>query len=172
MKRHLCRHCGLALDTYAELRHHVKSHSTPSWDQHRYSVAPPAAAVPPSDQDKKAKYACKCDATFGRWDDLQHHVRSVCRLSRRSSSSSCSRKTPPSTRARNVDGISKEPPSPKRSNMEDTPPHHHPLIDHKDTRINRTPPVQVRLHNNHARHDRSRAPFEEHVPGTDQRVQD
>ena len=90
MKRHICRHCGLAFDTYAELRHHVKSHSTPSWDQYTYSVAPQAAAVPPSDHAKRAKYPCKCDATFGSWDDLEHHVMSVCRLRRRSSS--CSRK--------------------------------------------------------------------------------
>ena len=80
MKRHLCRHSGLVRDTYAELRRHVESYSTPSVNQHSYSVAPPAA-VPPSVHAKRTKYACKCDATFGRWDDLQHHVRSVCLLS-------------------------------------------------------------------------------------------
>ena len=84
-KRHLCRHCGLALETYAERRRHVESHSTPSVNQHSYSVAPPAL-VPPSDHAKRKKYACKCDATFGRWDDLQHHIRSVCRLCSSSSS--------------------------------------------------------------------------------------
>ena len=97
MKRHLCRHCGMALDMYAELRRHVESHSTPSVNEHSYSVAPPAA-VPPSDHAKRTKYACKCNATFGRWDDLQHHVRSVCRLS-----SSSSRKKTQSTLVRNVE---------------------------------------------------------------------
>ena len=150
MKRHLCRHCGLAFDTYAELRRHMKSHSTPSWDQHKYSVAPPAAAVPPSDHAKRAKYACKCGATFGRWDHLQRHVRSVCSRSNRSSSSSrgkkitvymctkCGRnfnKRDHLTRhARTMCTNVTEPPSPKRSNMKDTPPHnhHHPLFTEED----------------------------------------
>ena len=146
MKRHLCRHCGLALDTYAELRRHVASHSTPSVNQHSYSVAPPAA-VPPSDHAKRTKYACKCDATFGRWDDLQHHVRSVCRLSSNSSSSSSRKKTTVYTctkcgrkfnrryilvrHARTVCTDVNEPPSPKRSKTEDTTPHH-PLVTDED----------------------------------------
>ena len=66
MKRHLCRHCGLALDTYAELTRHVASHSTPAVNEHTYSVVQPIV-VPPSDQAKRTKYSCKCDATFGRW---------------------------------------------------------------------------------------------------------
>ena len=33
MKRHLCLHYGLALDTYAELRRHVENHSTTSVNQ-------------------------------------------------------------------------------------------------------------------------------------------
>ena len=41
----------------------------------------PVAEVPPSDHAKRMIYVCKCDATFGKWDYLQHHVRSVCRLS-------------------------------------------------------------------------------------------
>ena len=41
MKRHLCRHCGLALDTYAELTRHVASHLTPVVTEHTYSVAQP-----------------------------------------------------------------------------------------------------------------------------------
>ena len=142
MKRHLCRHCGLALDTYAELRRHVESHSTPSVNEHSYSVAQPAA-VPPSDHAKRMKYACKCDATFGRWDDLQHHVSSVCRLS----SSSSRKKTTVYTctkcgkkfisrrnltrHARSMCTDVKEPPSPKRSNMEDTTTHH-PLVTDED----------------------------------------
>ena len=85
MKRHLCRHCGLALDTYAELTRHVASHLTPAVTEHTSSVAQPIE-VPPSDQAKRTKYSCKCDSTFERWDDLQHHVRSVCRLSSCSSS--------------------------------------------------------------------------------------
>ena len=32
--------------------------------------------------------------------------------------------------------------------------------------------MQVRLQINYARHDRSRDTFEDHVPGTDQRLQD
>ena len=142
MKRHLCRHCGLALDTYAELRRHGESHSTPAVNEHSYSVAQ-AAAVPPSDHAKRTKYSCKCDATFGRWDDLQHHVRSVCRLS----SSSSRKKTTVYTctkcgkkfvnrrnltiHVRSMCTDVKEPPSPKRSNREDTTPHH-PLVTHKD----------------------------------------
>ena len=142
MKRYLCRRCGLALDTYAELRRHIESHSTPSVNEHSYSVAQPAA-VPPSDHVKRTKYACKCDATFGRWDDLQHHVRSVCRLS----SSSSRKKTTVYTctkcgktfnrrdnltrHARTMCTVVKEPPSPKRSNMEDTTPHH-PLVTDED----------------------------------------
>ena len=143
MKRHLCRHCGLAPDTYAELRRHVEGHSTPSVNQLSYSVAPPAA-VPPSDHAKRTKYACKCDATFGRWDDLQNHVRFVCRLS---SSSSSRKKTTVYTctkcgrtfnkrgnltrHARTTCTDVNEPPSPKRSNMEDTTPHH-PLVTDED----------------------------------------
>ena len=149
MKRHLCRHCGLALDTYTELRRHVASHATPAVNEHTYSVAQPTV-VPPSDHVKRTKYSCKCDATFGRWDDLQHHVRSVCRLS--SSSSSNRKKTTVytctkcgqkfdkcSNRTRHVIStctdvvvvVVKEPPSPKRSNREDTTPHH-PLVTNED----------------------------------------
>ena len=73
----------------------------------------PQAVVPPSDHAKRAKYVCeKCGATFGRLDNLQRHVRLVCSSSisgsgSGSGSSSSSRKNPPSTRARNVDGSSK-----------------------------------------------------------------
>ena len=136
MKRHLCRHCGLALDTYAELRRHVESHSTPAVNEHSYSVAQPAA-VPPSDHAKRTKYSCKCDATFGRWDDLQHHVRSVCRLSS-STVYTCTKCGKKFNRrdilvrhARTVCTVVKEPPSPKRSNREDTTPHH-PLVTHEN----------------------------------------
>ena len=140
MKRHLCRHCGLTLDTYTELRRHT------------YSVAQPIV-VPPSDHAKRTKYSCKCDATFGRWNDLQHHVRSVCRLSSSSSSSSNRTKTTVYTCAKCgknfrrrhtltrhartsctdvvVVVVVKEPPSPKRSNREDTTPHH-PLVTDED----------------------------------------
>ena len=147
MKRHLCLHCGLALDTYAELTRHVASHLTPAVTEHTYSVAQPIE-VPPSDQAKRTKYSCKCDATFERWDDLQHHVRSVCRLSSSSSSSSNRKQTTVYTCAKcgNNFGrrdaltrharqtctgvvvvVVKKPSSPKRSNREDTTPHH-PLV--------------------------------------------
>ena len=151
MKRHLCRHCGLARATYAELRRHVASHATPAVNEHSFSVAPPAV-VPPSDHAKRTKYACKCDATFGKWDDLQHHVRVVCRLS--SSRSSNRTKTTVYTcakcgknfnrpdnltrhaRTSCTDGVVvvvvvKKPPSPKRSKREDTTPHH-PLVTDED----------------------------------------
>ena len=145
MKRHLCRHCGLALDTYAELRRHVASYSTPAVNEHTYSVAQPIV-VPPSNQAKQTKYSCKCDATFGRWNDLQHHVRSVCRLS--SSSSSNRKKTTVYTCAKcrkifnrhdnltrhartTCTDVVKKPPSPKRSNREDTTPNH-PLVTDED----------------------------------------
>ena len=152
MKRHLCRHCGVALDTYAELRRHVASHSTPAVNEHKYSVAQPTV-VPPSDHAKRTKYSCKCDATFERWDVLQHHVRSVCRLSSSSSSSSNIKKTTVYTctkcgknfvscyslnrHARTtctdvvVVVVVKKPPSPKRSNREETTPHH-PLVTDED----------------------------------------
>ena len=143
MKRHLCRHCGLALDTYAELTRHVASHSTPAVNEHTYSVAQPIV-VPPSDQAKRTKYSCKCDATFVRWNDLQRHVRSVCRLS--SSSSSNRKQTTVYTCAKcgknftRCDTLTrharttctddvKKPPSPKRSNREDTTPHHTLVTD-------------------------------------------
>ena len=148
MKRHICRHCGLAFDTYAELRCHVEGHSTPSVNQHSYSVAPPAA-VSPSDPEKRTKYACKCDATFGRWDDLPHHVRSICRLSSSSSSSSSSSRKKITVytytkcgrnfvsrgtltrHARTACTDVNEPSSPKRSNREYTT-HHHPLVTDED----------------------------------------
>ena len=41
------------------------------------------------------------------------------------------------------------------------------LVDHQDTRIERSYPVQVRLQINYTRHDYSRGSFEDHVPGTD-----
>ena len=88
MKRHQCRHCGQVLDTYAALKRHLASHATPAVIEHTYSVAPPLDVprevpreAPPREQAKRTKYSCKCDATFDIWDDLQHHVRSVCRLS-------------------------------------------------------------------------------------------
>ena len=101
-----------------------------------------------SDHAKITKYTCKCDATFGRWDDLQHHVISVCRLSSSSSSSSSTKKTAVYTCANcgknynrrdgltrhartTCTGVVKKPPSPKRSNREDTTPHH-PLVTHED----------------------------------------
>ena len=148
MKIHLCRHCGLALATYAELRRHVESHSTPSWDIHSYSVAAPAV-VSPSDHAKRAKYVCKCNATFERLDDLQHHIRSVCNSSSSSSSRSSRRKNTTSytctkcgrnferrdnlTRhARSACADVTEPPSPKRSKREDTATPQHPLVTGED----------------------------------------
>ena len=125
MKRHLCRYCGLALDTYAELRLHVEQ----------------PAAVPPSDHAKRTKYACKCDATFGRWDDLQHHVRSVCHLSssrKKTTVYTCTkcgknfeRRNNLTRHARTTCTDINESPSTKRLKMEDTTPHH-PLVTDED----------------------------------------
>ena len=156
MKRHQCRHCGLVLDTYAALKRHLTSHATPAVTEHTYSVAQPLEVpieVPPSDQAKRTKYSCKCDATFDIWDDLQH-VRSVCRLSSSSSSSSRSnrKQTTVYTCAKcgkkfirlghltrhvriactddDDDDVTK-PPSPKRSIREATTPHH-PLVTDAD----------------------------------------
>ena len=149
MKRHQCRHCGLAFDTCAELQRHVQSnHSTPSCDFHSYSVAPPIV-TPPSDYVKRAKYACeKCGITFGRLDNLQHHVRSVC-----SSSSSSSRRRNTTVyackkcgrkferrynltrHARTACTFITEPPVAKRSTREETTPsrrRHHPLVSEED----------------------------------------
>ena len=157
MKRHQCRHCGQVLDTYAALKRHLASHATPAVIEHTYSVAPPLDVprevpreVPPSEQAKRTKYSCKCDATFDIWDDLQHHVRSVCRLSRsrsRSSSSSSNRKQTTvytcakcgmtfnkrvnlTRHVRNACTADDDttPPSPKISIREDTTPNH-PLAD-------------------------------------------
>ena len=122
----------------------VESHSTPSVNEHSYSVAPPAV-VPPSDHAKRMKYACKCDATFGRWDDLQHQVRSACHLSRSNSSSrekttvyTCTKcgknfvsRHTLNRHARTTCTDVNEPQSPKISNREDTTPHH-PLITDED----------------------------------------
>ena len=150
MKRHQCRHYGLVLDTYAALKRHVASHALPTVNEHTYAAAQPIE-VPPSDQAKRTKYSCKCDATFERWDDLQQHVRSVCRLSSsRSSSSSSNRKqttvytcakcgkkftrryglTSHARKACTDDGVTK-PPSPKRSIREATTPNH-PLVTDAD----------------------------------------
>ena len=151
MKRHQCRHCGLVLDTYAALKRHLASHATPAVTEHTYSVAQPLEVpleVPPSDQAKRTKYSCKCDATFERWDDLQQHVMSVCRLSSSSSSSSNRKQTTVYTCAkcgkkytrRNdlvrharqpCTGVVTKPPSPKRSIREATTPHH-PLVTDAD----------------------------------------
>ena len=157
MKRHQCRHCGLVLDTYATLKRHLARHATPTVTEHTYSVAQPLEVpieVPPSDQAKRTKYSCKCDATFEIWDDLQQHVRSVCRLSSSSSSSSSSRSNRKQTTVYTCakcgkkftrlghltrhariactddDDVTK-PPSPKRSIREDTTPHH-PLVTDTD----------------------------------------
>ena len=158
MKRHQCRHCGQVLDTYAALKRHLVSHATPTVIEHTYSVAPPLDVpreVPPSEQAKRTKYSCKCDATFDIWDDLQHHVRSVCRLSsNRSSSSSSSsnrkqttvytcakcgmtftRRNDLTRHVRNActadDDDDTTPPSPKLSIREDTTPNH-PLVTDAD----------------------------------------
>ena len=139
MKRHLCRHCGLALDTYAELRRHVESHSTPSVNEHSYSIAP---SVPPSDLAKKTKYSCKCDATFERWDNLQHHVRTACRLKKKTTTAYTCTKCGRNFNKRNNltrHNLTKHtyiepppsPPPPKRSNAEDTTSHH-PLVTDED----------------------------------------
>ena len=143
MKRHQCRHCGLAFDTCAELQRHVQScHSTPSWGLQSYSVAPPTM-VPPSDHAKRAKYACeKCGTTFGRLDNLQRHVRSVCgsSSSRRNTTvytcKKCGRKFERrrdlTIHARTACADVTEPPVPKRSKREDTTPSHHPLVTEED----------------------------------------
>ena len=159
MKRHQCRHCGQVLDTYAALKRHLASHATPAVIEHTYSVAPPldvprevSREVPPSEQAKRTKYSCKCDATFDIWDDLQHHVRSVCRLSSsRSRSSSSNRKqttvytcakcgmtfikrvnlTRHVRNACTADDDDTTPPSPKISIREDTTPNH-PLVTDAD----------------------------------------
>ena len=152
MKRHQCRHCGQVLDTYAALKRHLASHATPAVIEHTYSVAPPLDVprevpreVPPSEQAKRTKYSCKCDATFDIWDDLQHHVRSVCRLS----SSSNRKQTTVDTCAKCGMTFNKRvnltrhvrnactadddttPPSPKISIREDTTPNH-PLVTDAD----------------------------------------
>ena len=161
MKRHQCRHCGQVLDTYAALKRHLASHATPAVIEHTYSVAPPLDVprevpreVPPSEQAKRTKYSCKCDATFDIWDDLQDHVRSVCRLSSsrsRSRSSSSNRKQTTvytcakcgmtynkrvnlTRHVRNectADDDDTTPPSPKISIREDTTPNH-PLVTDAD----------------------------------------
>ena len=99
--------------------------------------------VPPSGHAKRSKYACKCDATFGRWDDLQHHVKSVCRLCSSSNRKkatvyTCTKCGKKFNRRDNLTRHAgtmctdvKETPSPKRSNMEDTTPHH-PLVTDED----------------------------------------
>ena len=154
MKRHQCRHCGQVLDTYAALKRHLARHATPAVIEHTYSVAPPLDVprevpreVPPSEQAKRTKYSCKCDATFDIWDDLQHHVRSVCRLS--SSRSSNRKQTTVYTCAKCGMTFNKRlnltrhvrnactadddttPPSPKISIREDTTPNH-PLVTDAD----------------------------------------
>ena len=146
MKRHQCRHCGLAFDTCTELQRHVQiNHSTPSCGLHSYSVAPPIV-TPPNDYAKRTKYACeKCGTTFGRLDNLQRHVRSVC------SSSSSSRRRRNITvytckkcerkferrwllvrHTRTVCTDVTEPPPTKRSTREDTTPSYHPLVTEED----------------------------------------
>ena len=142
MKRHQCRHCGLAFDTCAELQRYVQSHhSTPSWDLHSYSVAPPTV-VPPSDYTKRAKYVCeKCGATFGRLDNLQRHVRSVCSSSSRRNTTvytckKCGQKFERprhlTIHARTACADVTEPPVPKRLKKVDTTPSHHPLVTEED----------------------------------------
>ena len=132
MKRHLCRHCGLALDTYAELRRHVESHSTPSVNEHSYSIAPSTG-----NRSKKTKYSCKCDATFSRWANLQHHVRTTCRLTKKTTTvdytcTKCGRNfTRHGNLTRHTYTCIKPPPPPKRSNAEDTTSHH-PLVTDED----------------------------------------
>ena len=97
----------------------------------------------PSDYAKRTKYACeKCGTTFGRLDNLQRHVRSVC-----SSSSSrrnitvytckkCGRKFERRwlliRHARTVCTDVTEPPAAKRSTREDTTPSYHPLVTEED----------------------------------------
>ena len=84
MKRHICRHCGLALESYAALRSHLESH--PSEKEHSYSIAPSGVRLEDPSQDdrvKKTKFSCKCEATFERWNDLRHHVRTTCRLKKK-----------------------------------------------------------------------------------------
>ena len=139
MKRYLCRHCGLALDTYAELQRHVESHSTPSVNEHSYSIAP-SIATPPSNRAKKTKYSCKCDATFVRWDHLQRHVRTACRLTKKTTAAvvytcaKCGRNFVNRytlTRHARTPCIKPPPPPPKRSNAEDTTSHH-PLVTDED----------------------------------------
>ena len=136
MKRYLCSHCGLALDTYAELQRHVESHSTPSVNEHSYSIAPSIATPPPSNRAKKTKYSCKCDATFVRCDNLQHHVRTACRLTKKTTATvvytcaKCGRNFNKRFNLTRHTSI-KPPPPPKRSNVEDTTSHH-PLVTDED----------------------------------------
>ena len=156
MKRHQCRHCGLAFDTCAELQRHVQiNHSTPSCGLHSYSVAPPMV-TPPSDYAKRTKYACeKCGATFGRLDNLQRHVRSVCSSSSSSSSSRRRRNTTAYTckkcgrkferrwllirHARTVCTDVTESPAPKTSTSEDTTSSHYAHWSAIRTRVSRGP---------------------------------
>ena len=171
MKRHQCRHCGQVLDTYAALKRHLASHATPAVIEHTYSVAPPLDVpreVPRrchlASRQSERSNSCKCDATFDIWDDLQHHVRSVCRLSSsrsRSSSSSSNRKqTTVDTCAKCGMTFNKRvnltrhvrnactadddttPPSPKISIREDTTPNH-PLVTDADP-IDPTCPTPLR----------------------------
>ena len=81
MKRHLCRHCGLALESYAALRSHLESH--PSENEHSYSIASSGVRLEDPSCAKKTKFSCKCEATFERWNDLRHHVRTTCRLKKK-----------------------------------------------------------------------------------------
>ena len=78
MKRHLCRHCGLALESYAALRSHLESHT--SENEHSYSIAPSGVRLEDPSQTKKTKFSCKCEATFATLPSSTRNTK-ICTIS-------------------------------------------------------------------------------------------
>ena len=131
MKRHLCRHCGLALESYAALRSHLESH--PSENEHSYSIAPSGVRLEDPSRAKKTKFSCKCEATFERWNDLRHHVRTTCRLKkkRKTKTYTCDECGKNFVRR---DYLSKHVCAPTQPSPPPSPPlpSHHPLVTDED----------------------------------------
>ena len=89
MRLHSCRHCGETFCTHAELRRHLRSHTTPTSD-HTYSwtlqtsrTARPFADhtyVQSSDITATGRHACPCCGKyFSRRCNMLRHARSTCK---------------------------------------------------------------------------------------------
>ena len=89
MRLYPCRQCGETFRTHAELRRHLRSHTTPIRDHTHSSTLPTSRTAPPStdhtyvqsnDVTATGRYVCPgCGKGFSRRCNMLRHARTTCK---------------------------------------------------------------------------------------------